>query len=158
MTMGKLDVYHVGAVVEDLDAAMRSLGATLALTWAPVQERTQAVRTAAGEVLSDDIRFTYSAEGTPHLELIESATRRVWQPGPSGQLHHVGVFAADMAAASRELAASGGRLELGGGRREQPAGFAYHLVEGGLRVELVDAARRAEFDRWLGGADLGSAG
>jgi Glyoxalase/Bleomycin resistance protein/Dioxygenase superfamily len=155
MTLGKLDVFHVGVVVEELDAAMRDLGAALGLTWAPVQQREQVVRTGAGELRSDEIRFTYSAEGVPHLELIESATRRVWAPGPPGQLHHVGVFADDVAASSRSFAASGAPLEFGGGDGDEPAGFAYHLVDGGLRVELVEAGRREEFTRWMAGGTLG---
>ena len=154
MALGTLDVYHVGSVVEDLDAAMRSLGATLGLTWAPVQVRAQAVRNAAGEVVSERIRFTYSVEGTPHLELIESTERSVWRPGPVGALHHVGAFADDVAAASRRLAASGAALEFGGGRGAEPAGFAYHLIPGGLRVELVEARRRDEFVRWMAGGSL----
>ena len=155
MALGTLDVFHVGVVVEDLDDAMRALGGTLDLTWAPVQEREQVVRTGDGELRSDQIRFTYSVEGVPHLELIESATRRVWQPGPPGQLHHVGVFADDVAASSRRLAADGAPLEFGGGDADDPAGFAYHLVPGGLRVELVEAARREQFARWMAGGRLG---
>jgi catechol 2,3-dioxygenase-like lactoylglutathione lyase family enzyme len=154
MALGNLDVFHVGIVVDDLDAAMGTLGGTLGLTWAPVQQREQVVRTGDGDVRSDEIRFTYSAEGVPHLELIESATRRVWQPGPPGQLHHVGAFATDVAAASRRLAADGAPLEFGGGDGDEPAGFAYHLAPGGLRVELVEAARREQFARWMAGGRL----
>ena len=46
--LGGHDVFHLGRVVEDLDAAMSTIGANLAISWAPVQERTIAVLTAGG--------------------------------------------------------------------------------------------------------------
>ena len=153
MSLGTLDVFHLGVVVEDLDASMRVLSDTLGLTWAPVQELSQTVRTGGGAVLCDRIRFTYSVEGAPHLELVDSEEQRVWRPAP-GQLHHIGVFAEDLAGESARLAARGVPLELGGGARETPLAFAYHLSPGGVRIELVDAARRPDFARWIAGGRL----
>ena len=156
--LGNLDVFHVGLVVEDLDASMRELGRRLELTWAPVQQRRQRVRTGAGEVIDEHIRWTYSVQGTPHLELVESQERRLWQPGPPGQLHHIGVFADDFAAASRGYAESGAAVEFGGGDGDEPAGFVYHQLPGGLRLELVDGRRREHFRAWMAGGALGRPG
>jgi len=49
----------------DIDAAMRTIGPNLAIGWAPVQHRTQGVRTGAGELREEPIVFTYSVDG-PH--------------------------------------------------------------------------------------------
>lgn len=152
--LGTLDIYHFGVVVQDIEASMQDLGARLQLTWAPLQRREQLVRTGDGEPVAEHIAFTYSVQGTPHLELIESEEQRMWVPCPSGQLHHLGVFAEDVPAESARLAEQGARLEFGGGHSGTPAGFAYHLLPGGLRLEIVEAGRREQFAAWMAGGSL----
>lgn len=154
MALGNLDVFHLGTVVPSLETAMDAIGRDLGVSWAPVQERDQRVRTGSGEVLVEHIRFTYSREGIPHLELIESREQRAWRVCDGGALHHAGAFVDDVAAESARLVAAGVPLEFGGGAREQPAGFAYHLAAGGIRFELVDGSRRADFMRWFDGGSL----
>ena len=120
-----------------------------------MQQREQVVRTGDGELRSDQIRFTYSAEGVPHLELIESATRRVWQPGRPGSCTTSASSPTTWPRRSRRLAADGAAARVRRRRRRTtPAGFAYHLAPGGLRVELVEAARREQFARWMAGGRL----
>jgi hypothetical protein len=148
--LGNLDVFHVGVVVADLDTAMTTIGENLGIRWAPVQERTQTVRRGDGELRQETIRFTYSIEGPPHLELIDSASDAVWATTPPGGLHHIGAFADDVT-----LPPGGGMtLEFGGGDGPKPVGFAYYTSPGGVRVELVDTTRRADFEHWWGGGDL----
>jgi hypothetical protein len=148
--LGNLDVFHVGVVVDDLDASMATLGAGLGLRWAPVQERTQTVRRADGEVIQEAIRFTYSIDGPLHLELIDSTENEVWGTTPAGGLHHVGAYADDVTVPP----GSGMTLEYGGGEGPEPVGFAYYTAPGGIRVELVNAGRKADFERWWSGGDL----
>jgi len=154
MALGNLEVHHVGAVVENLDTAMEIASRDLGVTWAPVQEGAPRVRTAAGEVVAEHLRFTYSVEGTPHLELIESLDARLWRPGPPGSLHHLGAFVEDLAAETARIIAGGLDLEFGGGADEQPEGFAYFLAPAAIRIELLDGRRRPDFERWLGGGDF----
>lgn len=150
--LGKLDVFHVGLVVPDMDLAMKTIGENLGIGWAPVQQSTQPVRTGAGEVREESIVFTYSSEGPPHVELIQSTAGSVWEVTPAGCLHHIGAFVDDVT-----VAPPGMSLEFGGGRRERAAAFAYYTAPGGLRVELVDGSRREQFEAWFAGADLGMA-
>jgi catechol 2,3-dioxygenase-like lactoylglutathione lyase family enzyme len=152
--LGALDVFHVGVVVVDLDAAMARIGAGLGVDWASVQERSQPLRTAAGACLTEDLRFTYSANGHLHVELIESGPGSVWTPTEPYGLHHIGAFADDIAVAP----GSGMTLEFGGGHGEIPAGFAYYTAPEGIRVELVESARRGEFDRWFSGGSFRRSG
>jgi len=149
--LGKLEIFHYGLVVEDIDAAMDSLGRHLELTWAPLQEIPVHVRTGSGENVTENLRFTYSAQGPPNLELIESMERRLWSPGPTGHLHHVGAYDDDFAGALERFTSDGSVLEFGGGRGDDPQGFAYFLVPGGARIEIIDGTRRAAFDEWLAG-------
>jgi hypothetical protein len=151
--LGELDVFHVGVVVDDLTSSMATIGATLGIGWAPVQERVQIVRTGAGEVRHEPIRFTYSAAGPLHVELIESTEESVWETCPPGGLHHIGAFSDDVTTPpSTEMT-----LEFGGGDRDAPVGFAYYTAPSGLRIELVDRSRRDQFEAWFAGADLAAA-
>jgi hypothetical protein len=148
--LGKLDVFHVGLVVADIEQAMKTIGENLGIAWAPVQQRTQPVRTGEGEVRDEPIVFTYSSDGPPHVELIQSTPGSVWQVTPAGCLHHMGAFADDVTVPP----GPGMSLEFGGGRGEEPAGFAYYTAPGGMRVELVDGSRREQFAAWFAGGDL----
>jgi Glyoxalase/Bleomycin resistance protein/Dioxygenase superfamily len=150
--LGKLDVFHVGLVVSDIEDAMRRIGENLAVAWAPVQQRTQPVRTGAGVVREEPIVFTYSSDGPPHVELIQSTPGSVWTLTPAGCLHHIGAFVDDVT-----VPPLGMTLEFGGGRGEKPAGFAYYTAPAGIRVELVDGSRREQFEAWFGGGDLAMA-
>ena len=151
--LGTLDVFHFGVVVPDIEMAMAEFGRRFSLTWAPLQERDQKATTGGGEQVSEHIRFTYSVQGTPHLELVQSTDARLWRAGV-GELHHIGVFADDLVAESARLAAEGSPLDFCGGHTGQPVGFAYHLVPGDLRLEVVDGTRREQFARWMAGGAL----
>lgn len=157
MVLGNLDVHHVGVVVKDLDVAMEQISRDMAVTWAPVMERGQRIRTARGEVAVEHLRFTYSREGTPHIELVESREQRFWRPGPAGTLHHLGSFATDLVTESARLAAGGLPVEFGGGENERPLGFVYHVAAAAVRIELIDGSRKQSFDLWLAGGRLAEA-
>ena len=148
--LGELDVFHVGLVTADLELAMKTIGENLGIAWAPVQERTQAVRTGAGEPRDEPIVFTYSSDGPPHVELIQSTAGSLWEVTPPGCLHHIGAFADDVTVPP----GPGMSLEFGGGHGEEPVGFAYWISPAGMRVELVDGSRRNEFKAWFEGGDL----
>lgn len=148
--LGTLDVFHVGLVVPDIEAAMHEIGANLAIGWAPPQHRTQKVRTEAGETRAEQIVFTYSSDGPPHIELIQPEPHSVWTITPPGGLHHIGAFTDDIGVPP----GVGLSLEFGGGHDEAAVGFAYYTSPRGIRVELVDGSRRAQFAAWFGGGDL----
>ena len=146
-------ISHTALAVPDLDTAMSVYGNALGLTWARPQQRAMSIRVAAGD-LRTEIRFTYSRQGPPYLELIEGAAGTIWAP-VSG-LHHVGLWSHQLETDAAQLEHRGMDLEVAGLSRsgEQPSGFTYHRSAHGLRVELVDAAARAAFERWLAGGDL----
>jgi catechol 2,3-dioxygenase-like lactoylglutathione lyase family enzyme len=148
-------MYHVGLVVEDLDRAVESYGAQLNLTWAPLQHRELSVR-HQGRIVGTDLRFTYSREGPVHLELIEAAPGSPWEA--SGSLHHVGFWSDDLIATARSLEAAGLVLDTTYDTPSpDPVGFGYFIGQSGLRLEVVDGARRSGFDDWLAGGDFPAA-
>ncbi|MCY4622789.1 MAG: VOC family protein [bacterium] len=153
MSIDIAGISHTALAVPDLEAAMSVYGNALGLTWARPQQRAIRIRVGAGD-LTTEIRFTYSRQGPPHLELIEGAAGTIWAP-VSG-LHHIGLWSHQLEIDAAQLEHRGMALEAAGLSRsgEQPSGFTYHRSAHGLRVELVDAAARAAFEHWFAGGDL----
>lgn len=149
----KAGISHTALAVPDLEKAMSGYRKALGLTWARPQQRAIRIRVAAGD-LTTEIRFTYSRQGPPHLELIEGAAGTIWAP-VSG-LHHIGLWSDQLESDAAQLEHRGMALEVAGLSRSgrQPSGFTYHRSTHGLRVELVDAAARPAFERWFAGGDL----
>ncbi len=141
------DVYHVGIVVPELDTAMADLGAALGLTWPTPQTRRRTFRGPDG-AFEAELRFVYSVEGPPHLELIEQVPGTPWETGPG--IHHVGVWVDHLAEAAARLTDRGVPVEVTYDTPELQS-FTYHRLPGGLRVELVDRTRRSGIETWLGG-------
>lgn len=149
-------IYHVGLLTEGLEAAMADLGSQLDLTWCSVQERSMPVRTAEG-ITTTSIRFTYSAEGPQHVELLEAEPGSYWDGTGRPGLHHVGIWVDDLAGETDRMIAAGGTLEAAG---VAPDGegygtFTYVRAATGQLIELVDVRARPRFEAWWAGGSLG---
>ena len=118
---------------------MKELSAGLGVTWASVQSLT---------VAGHAIKFTYSLEGPPHLELVEGPEGSIWEAPDGGYQHHVGYWTDDMRGDRARLAAAGLEVTL-----EIP-GATYHSSASGLRIELVDERARPALERWFAGGDF----
>lgn len=131
-----LDLYHVGLVVPDLDAAMQQHSALLGFDWSPPGESRFDVR-VDGSAQQARIRVTYSVQGPPYLELVEDLTG-VWGRAGLG-LSHVGCWSEDLPAdvARAEAAGLPARVSDDGGL------FSYHELSPGLWLELVSTAFRS---------------
>ena len=90
------NAFHVGIRVVDLEAAMADLGPALGATWCQVQERDQRVWTPEGGARQTPLRFTYSAEGPVHLELLQGQPGTIWDAGDGAGLHHSGIWSDDV--------------------------------------------------------------
>jgi catechol 2,3-dioxygenase-like lactoylglutathione lyase family enzyme len=147
------DITHTALAVADLDEAMLLYGNALGLTWATPQSATMNIRTGSGDI-ETPLRFTYSIEGPPHLELISGERGTVWEPRPG--VHHIGVWSDSLADDAADLEERGLPIEVSGLDRSGngPFGFAYNRSVDGLRIELVDDVSRPAFARWLAGGDL----
>ncbi len=137
--------YHVGIIVPDLDAAMQELESSLGLSWPTPQHRLRTFRGPAGRFQAE-LRFVYSRQGPPHLELIEAVPGTPWEN--AGGIHHVGIWVDELESAATRLIEAGAPIEV---TYDTPTlqSFTYHQMGGGLRVELVDRARQAGIEAWL---------
>jgi catechol 2,3-dioxygenase-like lactoylglutathione lyase family enzyme len=146
------DLFHVGIRVPDLDVAMVELGDNLGLTWSETRENpAQSLWTPSTGLREIHLRYTYSAEGPQHVELLEGAAGSFWDGNDRGGAHHVGVWVDDVDAESDRLVAAGWTLV---GAQNDPAGgagyglFTYLQPPSGLIVELVSTGAQAFFEQW----------
>lgn len=150
------DVFHTGIVATDLEAACAEITALTGAAWTPVEAREMPLRGPDGP-LRPTMRFTYTLTGPNRLEVLEAIPGTVWEAPAAGTMgplaaHHVGIWCDDVAGASRRLAAAGSPLLVTyDGEGTDPVGFAYHRLQSGLLVELVDRSRRDGFERWFAG-------
>ncbi|CAN5398646.1 hypothetical protein BH23ACT3_BH23ACT3_17550 [soil metagenome] len=155
MTVDYSRCYHQGIRVPDLGTAMDELGATLGITWCEPQEREQAVWLPEEGATTIALRFTYSAEGPQHVELLDGAAGTIWDGRDQPGLHHVGLWSDDVAGDTESLLSAGWTLRLA---QTSPADgygvFTYVQPPSGLLVELVWSAVQPMFDRWFAGGPL----
>ena len=147
--------YHHGVRVPDLDVAMEEVGAALGITWCEPQGLEQRVWLPGVGPTSIPLRFTYSAEGPQHLELLEGAPGSIWDGRDQPGVHHIGVWCDDVGGETERLVQSGWTVRLG--HRGPDAGygaFSYVQPPSGLIVELVSSAIRPMFERWFAGGPL----
>ena len=149
--MNAADQFHVGIVVDDLDAAMADLSALFGYEWCPKLEVSTPVLLPDGETTLDLV-FTYST-AAPRVEVIRSIPGTLWTPAPASGIHHLGYWSDDVVADAAALTERGYAAEATGVRPDGTAVWAYHRNARGPRIELVSrdiAAGLAQY--WASGA------
>jgi len=142
-------MFHLGALVDDLDTAMADLDDS-GVEWA-VPRLIDAMPFWTPETGSDaaPLRFVYSREGPQHLELLESPPGSPWHAGGRAGLHHVGYWTDDVAAAVETALELGWKLVLANAAPEDGFGMlAYVQPACGLLVEFVSDEIRPSFEEW----------
>jgi hypothetical protein len=144
-SMTATPLYHVGVLVEDLDAAMARFTELIGVTFGePLSIRFDDV-IDDGEHVDRELRVIYSVEGPPFLELIEAQDDGVWGRQHGEGLHHIGVWQDGLDARIAALAAAG----------TEPQAVIHHLGETlavyltpetahGARLELVRVKKPAD--------------
>jgi hypothetical protein len=144
------NLYHMGLVVPDIDAAMAQMSAQLGLTWAPVRPFPVRVSEGGRPPVSLDVLATYSQQGPPYFELIHAIGDGLWSPANAGQLHHLGIFVDDVAAEVARLEALGFVTEMTGVLPDGGLGGPVYLRNSlGVRVELGGPQAREMVRDWV---------
>ena len=157
-TLGSEDmaprIFKTALIVEDLSSAMRDLGRGLGLEWTPVQHTDLTLRLVTGDE-QVSLSFVFSLGDPPYLELLQAQPTGYYAAPEGGYIHHLGLWVDDLTTASQGLAKRGMPLEAAGVKDGlAPAIYAFHTNPHGLRLELVEASRRAGFEDWLAGGEL----
>ncbi|MBW0017823.1 MAG: VOC family protein [Mycobacterium sp.] len=147
MTLRPEDLYHVGIVVPDLDAAKARLTALAGYRWIKPLSYALPFRTAAWtrELTST---IVYSVQ-SPHIELVQEVPGTPWTAAPGNAVHHVGYFTDNLADSAKELESNGFTFEMTAAVAETAdsglALFAYYVDAFGTRIEIVDRALFPDF-------------
>jgi catechol 2,3-dioxygenase-like lactoylglutathione lyase family enzyme len=150
------DLFHTGVRVPDLDEAMAELGDGLGLTWAEARENpAQTLWTPTEGLQEIHLRYTYSAEGPQHVELLEGPAGSFWDGRDRTGAHHLGVWVDDLVGETDRLVGKGWTLV--GAQRDPGDGegfgvFTYVQPPTGLIVELVDRTVLPFFEQWWNAA------
>lgn len=129
------DQFHVGIVVDDVDATLAELTALFGYEWSDRIGGPTSVMLPTGPI-EVDFSLVYS-RSTPRLEIIRSVPGTMWTPVAGSGLHHVGYWSDDVGADSRELESRGFATEAVGTQGDGSAHWAYHRGPTGPRIELM---------------------
>jgi catechol 2,3-dioxygenase-like lactoylglutathione lyase family enzyme len=88
--MTATSLYHVGILVDDLDAAIEHFSALLGLHFRPVKTARMEGMTMYGQVETRELTLTCSREGPPHVELIQAHEDGIWGIHHGEGVHHIG--------------------------------------------------------------------
>ncbi|HEX3332883.1 MAG TPA: VOC family protein [Acidimicrobiales bacterium] len=132
------DHFHVGVVVDDLDAALARLSDLFGYRWSGAFEGRIPVWLPGGD-REVDLRFVYSRT-TPRIEVIQSVEGTVWVPSAGSGVHHLGYWSDDVEGDAARLAHAGAVMEAAGRTPGGAAQWSYHRAPDGPRIELVDRA------------------
>lgn len=147
--MTGISQFHVGIVVDDLDAAMAHFSSVLGITF-------NEPRTVFFNRLEDpdpreaELRVVFSKEGPPHYELMQGGPGSIYAGFGEG-LHHVGVWQPDAQGRMEQMKAKGMRIET---RVVMPDGRALTWFNDptqvhGVRFEFVDDADRPTLEHFM---------
>lgn len=148
--MGRSQMYHVGIIVPDLEAARARLSELLGVEWGPILDVMTEVRDAEGRDTEARSRICFSTEA-PHLELITEMPGTPWVCNEYSNIHHIGYYNDDVPGASGTLTAARCPFEFGSrlNAATPDDGWAYHRDELGVRVEYVGEAIRPMLEDFL---------
>jgi hypothetical protein len=129
------DQFHVGIVVDDLEAALESLGTLFGYEWCAEFAIDMPVILPEGET-TIAMRFRYSAT-VPRVEVIASVPGTVWVSAAGSGVHHLGYWSDDLDADAAALVGRGYREEARGVHPDGTPMWGYFGHPDGPRVELV---------------------
>jgi hypothetical protein len=138
--ISRMPFFHVGIVVNDIQAAMTELSGALGVRWREPNESRYPDWT---------IKVVYSVEGPPFLELIEGTTNGgPWDVSGGPRIDHIGYYSEDVLKDSEHLSQSGVPIDFDPSPFGKRGGYCYHCGPAtGARIELVNIIRKAHHER-----------
>jgi hypothetical protein len=133
--MQATDQFHVGIVVDDLDAALAELADLFGYEWADEIAVEQLVHFPSGPT-TVQFRFRYSRT-SPRLEVIQAQPGTLWTRVPGSGLHHLGYWSDDVTGDGEALERAGYELEAAGVDEQAIRMWSFHGSGTGPRIELI---------------------
>jgi hypothetical protein len=99
--------YHCGILVFDLDAAMARFARLLGVRFGRTRTLDLAGCDVRGRPGVGELRYVYSTQGPPYLELVECQNSGIWGREHGEGLHHIGKYETDLPTRLSELLRDG---------------------------------------------------
>jgi hypothetical protein len=117
------DQFHVGIVVDDLEAALAEHTELFGYQWCDVISVPTQVTLPDGD---HELEFTFAYSVTvPRLEMIRTMPGTLWEPAADSGIHHLGYWSDDVAT---------------GHRPDGEPYWSFHQSTSGPRLELVSSS------------------
>jgi hypothetical protein len=129
------DQFHVGIVVDDVDATLSEMTALHGYEWCNEIAMSIPVWLPDGDAVIG-LRMVYSRT-TPRVEIVQSIPGTVWHPVAGSGIHHLGYWSDDVQSDRELLRARGYHLEAAGISGDGATAWAYLHRDGRPRIELV---------------------
>jgi len=143
------ELYHVGIVVPDLEAACARFTTLLGAKWGPIVAREVELQDGDGVDHVELHKVCYSKE-PPYIELMQELPGSTWVCNEFSNIHHIGFWSDDLAADSLSLIGAGCPLEMAGRNGgAAPAAHVNHFDPLGIRIEYVDAIQKPMLEAFL---------
>lgn len=155
--MTATNLFHIGVLVRDMDEAAGRFSKALGLTFKePAIAHVDTFEQPSGTTPLD-LRITWSIQGPPYLELLESQDKEGLYGYHQEGLHHIGLWEPDPERLLEKLLGLGLRSEATQWTAEGRILATYTAPEEmyGTRLEVIDAARRPGMESWLAGGPWG---
>lgn len=148
-------IFHIGLLTHDIDAAMAEISESQGVTWCSVRDWPMKVWLPERGYIEMEIKLTFSRQGPCRLELIQGSPDTPVDPAQGTGCHHIGYFVEDPGEETRKLLAQGGELVMSAASPEEGYGrFTYVRWPNGMLVEPVALTNKERFEAWWAGGEL----
>jgi catechol 2,3-dioxygenase-like lactoylglutathione lyase family enzyme len=149
------NLFHVGILVPDIDEAIARFAEVLGLEFKEPAVAHVDRFEYGSTVEALDLRITWSIQGPPYLELLESQDNSSLYGHAHEGLHHVGLWEPDPEALVQRLHTLGLHREATQYTPDDHILATYSAPAGlyGTRLEFIEASRRPGMEAWLAGGD-----
>lgn len=137
-------LFHVGVVADDIDAAMREMSQNLGVEWVG-GKATEMDLVVFGAKRRIEMRIAHAVQGPPHIELIQAVPGTPWSAPHAPGVHHLCYWSDHSAEVCQQLEQTGNRRILG----EAGANSGYFLTPAGMVIEVIPRQLRDYLSAWI---------
>jgi catechol 2,3-dioxygenase-like lactoylglutathione lyase family enzyme len=148
--------FHIGILVNDLDAAIKRFSEVLELTFVePTVAHVEYLEEDGRGSRPADIRVSYAQQGPPYYELLEAHNDGIYGRQHGEGVHHVGAWEPHCEQRLKELVEKhhlrAEATQYTPDRKRIIVSYFYPDGFHGVRLEILDEGRRKSMESWISG-------
>ena len=142
-------LFHIGIIVPDMSRGMADIARRFGCEFPDPRDANVRVR-YRGVESQVAVKYAYSMQGPPYIELIQSVTGTVWEAPSGSRIHHLGVFCNNIEDEIAKLESEGFTYEAASlGPDGSMQGAQYINSDTLVRLELIRGETRDGFMKML---------